>query len=149
MRRTFTVPAVTLALALGACGDAPMQPERAAPAAARAPTGSPGEATASSVLTITNLYCLDVGGGGTYYNNTQCQASASGGTGSYAWNWDVIVNYQSDSGSSSYIQGVCTDSYPVSVRVTDSAGATATASQTFPCYASSTPIWGGGPEGEP
>jgi hypothetical protein len=134
---------MALALGLAACGDMPMQPEAAAPAAARATAITPGDATTSSVLTVTGLYCADEGGGGTYYNLTSCMASASGGTGGYTWSWNVIVTHQSDGGSNSYIEGVCTDSYPVTVTVRDGAGATASLSNTFPCYAKSS---GGGIE---
>lgn len=133
MRHFPTAAAGMLALALSACGDAPLQPEPS-------PTRS---VTASSTLTITSLYCEDVGGGGTYYNETYCEAYASGGTGGTTWDWDVIVTSQFEADDYSYITGVCTDSYPVTVTARDSSGATASMSGTFRCYASSS---GGGGE---
>ncbi|HEX2188165.1 MAG TPA: hypothetical protein VHG51_04670 [Longimicrobiaceae bacterium] len=135
MRKIFTVPAVILALALAACGDMPMQPEPAGPAAARAPVAGPGDATAASALTVSSLQCYDLGGGGIYYNLTSCSAWASGGTPGYTFTWDVIVT--SEDPNSSYIEGVCTDSYPVTVTVRDAAGAVASKSETFDCYAKS------------
>lgn len=141
MRRTFMVATTAVALALAACGDLPVQPEPGRPVEARAPTMSPAAAAAQSVLAVSSLQCYDVGGGGYAYNITNCWASASGGTPGYTFTWDVIVNYQNSNGS--YIEGVCTDSYPVTVTVRDAAGATATQSATFVCYAKST---GGGLE---
>jgi hypothetical protein len=127
MRHRFTLSIATLALALAGCGDSPTQPQ-----AARGPAFN-----TSSALTVTSLSCYDVGGGGPYYNNTECYAQTSGGAGGNTYDWDVIVRYQADGPNSSYIQGVCTDSYPVSLTVRDAAGATAIASGNFACYAKS------------
>lgn len=129
MRHFLTLAAGALALALSACGDAPLQPE---------PSAAARSVTASSTLTVTSLHCEDTGGGGTYYNETFCYAEVSGGTGGNSYHWDVIVTSQSDGPNYSSITGVCTDSYPVTFTVTDSSGATASASGTFVCYASST-----------
>lgn len=105
---------------------------------------STAEASAGAgTLTITSLECWDVGGGGYYYNETQCYAETSGGAGGNTYDWDVIVNYQADGANRSFIEGVCTDSYPVSLTVTDRNGATATYGDTFVCYAKSS---GGGLE---
>jgi hypothetical protein len=142
---TTTVSAGILALALAACGDAPTQPHLSSPAAARAGSGGGiGDAGVETALTVTYLYCEDTGGGGIYYNNTYCEAAASGGSGSYTWSWDVIVT--SGDENSSIITGVCTDSYPVTVTVTDGTGASASRSGTFRCYARS---YGGGGGLEP
>jgi hypothetical protein len=97
----------------------------------------------ASTLTITSLQCYDVGGSGIYYNETECYATTSGGAGGNTYDWGVIVNDQSDGANSSYIQGVCTNRYPVTLTVHDQSGATATRSKTFVCYANST---GGGLE---
>lgn len=126
MRLFSTLSAGVLALAL------------ALPAARTVAT-----APASSTLTITSMQCYDVGGGGIYYNLTQCYATTSGGAGGNSYDWDVIVNYQQDGSNSSYIEGVCTDSYPVTLTVRDQLGAVAQYSETFVCYAKST---GGGIE---
>lgn len=76
------------------------------------------------------------GGGGVYYNITECEAYTSGGAGGNTYDWDVIVNYQYDTANSSYMQGVCTDrNYVVNLNVRDAWGATATRSGTFRCYA--------------
>lgn len=128
MRHLTTLAAGVLALALAACGEAPLQPEP--PAAAH-------DFTASSTLTVTSLSCEDVGGGGLYYNETYCRGEVSGGTGGNTYHWDVIVNSQTDGPDYSVISGVCTDSYPVTFTVTDSSGATASRSDTFVCYATS------------
>lgn len=136
MRNVFNLAVAALTLALAACGDSPTQPQ---------PARGPALST-SSALIVTGLSCYDVGGGGIYYNVTECYASTSGGAGGNTYDWDVIVNEQSDGANSSYIQGVCTDSYPVSITVRDAAGATATASGTFVCYAKSP---GGGSGLEP
>lgn len=128
MTHLFTLATAALTLALSAGGDLPTRLDATAP-----------RAVVASTLTVTSLQCYDVGGGGKYYNNTECYASASGGTGAYTWEWDVIVT--SGNENSPYISGVCTDSYPVTVTVRDSSGATASLSRTFVCYAKST---GGG-----
>ena len=135
MRHISIMSVAALALALAGCGDSPTQPQ---------PAGAPALNTSSS-LAVTSLFCEDVGGGGPYYNVTNCYATTSGGAGGNTYDWDVIVNYQADGPSSSFIEGVCTDSYPVSITVRDAAGATATAHGTFPCYAKS-PGGGGGLE---
>ena len=122
MTHLFTLATAALTLAFSAGGDLPTRLD----------------ATAGT-LTVTSLQCYDVGGGGQYYNYTECFASASGGTGAYTWEWDVIVT--SGDENSPHISGVCTDSYPVTVTVRDSSGATASLSKTFRCYAKST---GGG-----
>ena len=131
MRHISILSVAALAVALAACGDSPTQPR-----AVRGPAYN-----TSSALTVTSLACYDVGGGGYAYNETQCYAQTSGGAGGNTYDWDVIVRYQADGPNSSYIEGVCTDSYPVSLTVRDAAGATATASGTFVCYAKRT---GGG-----
>jgi hypothetical protein len=88
-----------------------------------------------NVLTITSFQCWDMGGGGVYYNNTECEATTSGGAGTVSFDWDVIVNYRYDTSNYSHIWGVCTDSYPVTLTVTDANGATATAFEEFACSA--------------
>lgn len=118
MKRITTLAAGVLALA-------------AAIPAAR----STATAAEAGALTITSFQCWDMGGGGIYYNNTECEATTSGGAGSTTFDWDVIVNYRYDMPTSSHIWGVCTDSYPVTLTVTDANGATATASETFECAA--------------
>jgi hypothetical protein len=136
MRHVHILAFAALALGLAACGDSPTQPE-----VSRQP-GAPALSTRSA-LTVTSLYCEDVGGGGVYYNETFCYAETSGGAGGNTYDWNVIVNYQVDSANSSYIEGVCTGSYPVTITVRDASGATASKSGTFVCYAKST---GGGLE---
>lgn len=137
MRHISIMSVAALALALAACGDSPTQPQRPGPEGPAFNTGS--------ALTVTSLYCEDVGGGGPYYNVTNCYATTSGGAGGNTYDWDVIVNYQADGPNSSFIEGVCTDSYHVTLVVRDAAGATATASGSFVCYAKS-PGGGGGLE---
>lgn len=131
MRSVSFLTTVALAMALSGCGDSLTEPQRAAP------KGGPAFSTGSA-LTVTSLICYDVGGGGVRYNETQCFAETSGGAGGNTYTWDVIVNHQGDGPNSSYIEGVCSDSYPVSITVQDVAGATAYASGTFQCYAKST-----------
>lgn len=103
----------------------------------------PAPTEAANTLSVTYLYCEDTGGGGTYYNNTFCEAYVSGGTGSYTFDWNVIETSRADFADGSVITGVCTDSYPVTFTVTDSSGASASRSDTFRCYAKSS---GGGLE---
>jgi hypothetical protein len=100
-------------------------------------------ASNASVLSITSLQCYDVGGGGPAYNQTQCYATTSGGAGGNTYSWHVIVNYQADGPNSSYIEGVCTDVYDVTLTVIDASRATTTRNGRFPCYATSS---GGGLE---
>jgi hypothetical protein len=126
MRSFLTLAAGALTLALAACGDMSTEPQASSPTTPRL--------TTTSTLTVTSLQCYDLGGGGSHYNETECYASASGGTGYYTWSWDVIVT--SGDENSPYITGVCTDPYyRVTVTVTDSSGATASLSKSFPCYA--------------
>jgi hypothetical protein len=120
MRHFVTLAAVALGLAVAL---------PAVPA-----TASAAEA---STLTVTDLRCRDVDGGGPYYNNTECFASTSGGAGGNTYDWHVIVNYQEDGPNSSYIQGVCTDSYDVTITVRDASGDTASMSGSFFCEAKS------------
>lgn len=124
MRHIFTLAAAALGLA-------------AAIPAAR----STATAADAATLTVTDIECYDVGGGGLYYNITNCWGSTSGGVGGNTYDWDVIVNYQEDYANGSYIEGVCTDSYPVTLTVRDASGATASRFEEFVCYAKST---GGG-----
>lgn len=131
MRPMRMLAGSAIAIAMAACADAPT--------AISARDAEP--ALSTSTLSVTGLSCFDVGGGGVYYNNTQCSGTTSGGVGGNTYNWDVIVNYQEDYENGSYIEGVCTDSYPVTFTVTDAAGNTASLFQEFACYASST---GGG-----
>lgn len=120
MRKILTLAAATLALA-----------------AALTVGRSTADAATANTLTITQMDCWDVGGGGLYYNETQCYAETSGGAGGNVYDWDVIVNYQEDTANSSYIEGVCTDSYPVTLTVTDASGATTSRFEEFVCYATS------------
>jgi xanthine/CO dehydrogenase XdhC/CoxF family maturation factor len=105
----------------------------AVPVARPAADAAPGTQTA---LALTNLFCEDVGGGGLHYNVTNCSVTASGGAGGNTYDWNVIVNYREDDDTGSYIEGVCSGSYHVSVTVHDAVGASATRSGTFICYAS-------------
>lgn len=130
MRFRSLLSACAVAVSLAACADLPTQPE------ARS-TDRPA-ATVGGALTIDYMYCYDNGGGGLYYNTTVCQGSASGGTGVYTFDWDVIVTSRSEGGSYSSITGVCTDEYPVTLTVRDSNGATASRYEVYVCYAKST-----------
>lgn len=104
-------------------------------AAALPMTRSAAPAADASTLAITSMQCWDLGGGGPYYNYTECQATASGGSGTLTFDWDVIVNYQYDTSNSSYMHGVCTDSYPVTLTVTDGAGGRVSQSEVYECAA--------------
>lgn len=130
MRTLFKMCASALVITLAGCGDGPTQPASAELAKTG---GTPGDVTATSVLTVTSLNCVDEGGGGPYYNITFCWATASGGTGAYTWSWNVIVT--SADPNASEIWGVCTDhQYNVTVTVSDGWN-TASRSGTFRCYA--------------
>jgi hypothetical protein len=89
---------------------------------------SPSPAAASTLSAT--MYCTGLGGGpprGYFY----CNASVSGGSGSYSYLWQLssnaLIDSQSNGSSSSHIDGSCRSnySYTVTFTVTDSLGATA------------------------
>lgn len=130
MRRLVTSAVAVIAFALAGCTDAPSLPE------AREPGTMAPRTTIGGTLHVTNLWCEDTGGGGTYYTTTACVGQVSGGTGGNTFNWNVIQTYREDGPETSYIEGVCNRGtyLTVTFSVTDSSGATAQASTTFRCY---------------
>ena len=87
-------------------------------------SGTPG--APSTTLTV-GLYCASLG-----HQRLECDADASGGTGSYTYQWTPTPVL----GGQEYAIVRCWAAYrnqSVSVTVTDSGGATATASTTVFC----------------
>ncbi len=89
---------------------------------------APRAGTAATALSIDGLYCLSQGNGRGY-----CEATVSGGTGGYTYSWKP----QSLWGPANTALVRCTPytMQTVTVTVTDSSGATATAETSFYCGA--------------
>ncbi|HEU4324297.1 MAG TPA: hypothetical protein VFS21_14185 [Roseiflexaceae bacterium] len=92
-------------------------------------------ARAASPITIW-MYCEGLGGG-PRYSNFACNASPTGGTGSYSYSWSgsggVLWFNFLDTGS---MTGGCRNGVrsQVTLTVTDSVGNTGSASNYFVCY---------------
>jgi hypothetical protein len=98
-----------------------------------------GPAKAETTLTVVGVYCNN-NGGGTF----GCFVDATGGTGTYVnhtlrWTERRLSTtygpYTASGGSNSYVTGNCTVGWTLSVTgtVTDSQGATASATTSFVC----------------
>jgi hypothetical protein len=85
----------------------------------------------AATLTVTSLAC------NVYHGGFTCTAYVSGGTGVYSYTWNQTAKFRTDGADGSYIAVSCTvgTSRRVSFFVTDSAGATASATTIVYCYA--------------